>query len=153
MKQRKKFQTILLALALPMMVATASAQSTQKAKTTMPAAPKKTNQLKGGVYDVVEVLPKFPGGMEAMGTFLSKNIKYPSADREKGLQGKVVAQFVVEPDGSLTNIKVVRAPSTTMGAEAVRVLKMSPKWKPGINNGKPVRTVYTIPVSFALSES
>ncbi len=103
------------------------------------------------VYDVVEVLPSFPGGPDKFIAYLQKNMRYPAADRENNVQGKAVMQFVVERDGSLTDIKVVRAPTQAMGDEATRVLKSSPKWKPGIQNGRPVRAQYTIPISFTLS--
>jgi protein TonB len=103
------------------------------------------------VYDVVEVLPQFPGGQDKFNAYLSKNIRYPAADRENNVQGKAVMTFVVEKDGSLTDIKTVRSPTQAMADEATRVLKSSPKWKPGIQNGRPVRAQYTIPISFTLS--
>ena len=103
------------------------------------------------VYDVVEVLPQFPGGQDKFNNYLSKNIRYPAADRENNVQGKAVMTFVVEKDGSLTDIKTVRSPTQAMADEATRVLKASPKWKPGIQNGRPVRAQYTIPISFTLS--
>lgn len=100
------------------------------------------------VFSAVEVEPKFNGDF---GGYLSKNIHYPAVDKENNVQGKVFVQFVVERDGSLTDIKVLRSPSETLGDEAVRVLKNSPHWKPGIQNGKPVRVMYTVPISFTLS--
>jgi periplasmic protein TonB len=104
------------------------------------------------VYDVVEVLPQFPGGLDKFGAYLAKTIKYPAVDRENNLQGKVVMQFVVERDGSLTDIKAIRGPSEAMKEEAIRVLRGSPKWKPGIQNGRPVRAQYTVPINFQLGE-
>jgi len=112
---------------------------------------KKVTEDENKVYDVVEVLPSFPGGPDKFIQYLSKNIRYPAVDRENNVQGKAVMQFVVERDGSLTDIKVLRAPTTAMGDEATRVLKASPKWKAGIQNGRPVRAQYTIPISFTLS--
>lgn len=105
------------------------------------------------VYDVVEVQPKFPGGNDKFIKYLSDNIKYPAVDRENNLQGRVYLQFVVERDGSLTDIKAVRGPSQAMQDEAIRVLKRSPKWEPGIQNGRKVRATFTVPINFTLGDS
>ena len=104
------------------------------------------------VYEVVEVLPSFPGGADKFTAYLSKNIRYPAVDRENNTQGKAIMQFVVERDGSLTDIKSLRAPTQAMADEATRVLKASPHWKPGIQNGRPVRAQYTVPINFSLAE-
>ena len=100
------------------------------------------------IFTAVEKEPTFPGDF---GAYLGRNIRYPAVDKENNVQGKVFVQFVVERDGSLTDIKVLRAPDESLGDEAVRVLKASPHWKPGIQNGKPVRVMYTVPISFTLS--
>lgn len=100
------------------------------------------------IFTSVEQEPRFDG----FNAYLSKHIQYPAADRENGTQGKVYLQFVVEIDGSITAIQVLRTPDQSLADEAVRVLKACPKWKPGIQNGKPVRVRYTIPVSFALGD-
>jgi protein TonB len=102
------------------------------------------------IFMQVEKQPEFPGGLEAFGRYLGKAIHYPAVDRENNVQGKVICQFVVERDGSLTDIKALRGPSQTEMDEAVRALKASPKWKPGIQNNRPVRVMYTVPVSFTL---
>jgi TonB family protein len=102
------------------------------------------------VFTSVEQVPEFPGGLNAFGKFLGDNVKYPKADRDKGIKGRVIATFIVEADGALSNIKVMRGLSATIDAEAVRVLEISPKWKPGIQNGKAVRVQYSVPISFAL---
>lgn len=104
------------------------------------------------VFTAVEVEPVPKGGMEAFYAFLGKKIQYPSAAKEAGTQGRVILQFVVEKDGSLTDIKVLREPGNGLGDEATRVLRLAPKWSPGIQNGKPVRVQYTIPVNFSLGE-
>jgi len=104
------------------------------------------------VFSQVEVQPQFPGGLEAFGKYLQKNIQFPAVDRENGVSGKVICTFVVERDGSLTDIVAVRGPSETTKAEAIRVLRKSPKWKPGIQNNRPVRVSYTVPISFTLGE-
>lgn len=103
------------------------------------------------IFTAVEKNPDFPGGLEAFGRYLGKNIHYPAVARENNVQGKVYLQFVVEKDGSLTDIKVLRSLGSGTDEEAVRVLKSSPKWKPGIQNGRPVRVYYTVPISFTLS--
>lgn len=102
-------------------------------------------------FAAVEKLPAFPGGEAAFGNYLSKNIRYPPVAKENNVQGRVIVSFVVEKDGSLTDIKVVRDIGSGCGAEAVRVLSKSPHWTPGIQNGKPVRVAYTMPVNFTLS--
>lgn len=99
----------------------------------------------------VEVLPKFPGGDEAFGKYLSRNIKYPPLARENNITGRVFVSFVVEKDGRLTDIKVVRGLGYGTDEEAVRVLKNSPKWSPGVQNGREVRVQYTIPIFFQLA--
>ena len=103
-----------------------------------------------GVYDQanIEVQPDYPGGIDKFREFLGKNYVYPSAASEAGVSGRVIVQFVVEKDGSLTDIKVVRDLGYGTGDEAIRVIKKSKRWNPGIQNGRPVRVNYTIP--FAL---
>jgi len=103
------------------------------------------------VFAQVKHMPEFPGGLQAFGKFLSDNIRYPKADHDNRVSGKVFCTFIVEKDGTLSNIKAVRAPSAAMGAEAVRVLTRSPKWKPGAQNGHWVRVSYTVPISFTLA--
>jgi hypothetical protein len=99
------------------------------------------------IHTNVEQEPAFQGNF---GEYLSKNIKYPDFDYKSGTGGKVIVQFVVEIDGSLSNFKVFRTPDETLAQEALRVLKLSPKWHPGISNGIPVRTQCIIPISFNL---
>ncbi len=102
-------------------------------------------------FNVVEQMPQFPGGEIELMKFLSENVKYPEAASKAGTQGRVVAQFIVEADGSITNVKVLKKVSDEIDAEAVRVIKAMPKWKPGMQKGQPVRVKYTIPVTFRLS--
>lgn len=92
----------------------------------------------------IEVKPEFPGGMEKFYSFVGKNYRTPE---EEGLKGKVYVTFVVEKDGSLTDIKVLRDIGYGTGKEAIRVLQKCPKWNPGIQNGKPVRVLYSLPIS------
>ncbi len=104
------------------------------------------------VFTAVEVEPVPKGGLDAFYKFLGDKIKYPNAAKEAGTQGRVILQFVVEKDGSLTDIKVMREPGNGLGEEATRVLKLAPRWTPGVQNGKPVRVQYTIPVNFSLGD-
>jgi len=103
------------------------------------------------LYDRVEKEPEFPGGMQKFYAFLTENIKYPADARRDNIQGRVAVSFVVETDGSLSDVKAPRAISPSLGEEAVRVVSQSPKWKPGIQNGRPVRVFYTVPVNFDLN--
>jgi protein TonB len=102
------------------------------------------------VFDVVEQMPSFKGGDAALMEWLSKNIKYPVIAEENGIQGRVVATFVVERDGSITDVKIVKSVDPSLDKEAVRVLKSMPKWIPGKQNGQAVRVKYTVPVTFRL---
>lgn len=103
-------------------------------------------------FVVVEEMPSFgPGGIdEFRNNYISKNLKYPDVAAENGIQGRVFINFVVEPDGRVTNVKVVRSVDPALDKEAVRVVSSSPKWKPGKQRGKPVRVQFTIPIIFVL---
>ena len=92
------------------------------------------------------------GGIEKFYKYLQNNIHYPAIAKENNVQGKVFVSFVVERDGTLTDVRVARGLGSGCDEEAVRVLKASPKWKPGIQNGRPVRVAYTMPISFALAQ-
>lgn len=113
---------------------------------------KVTEEDPNKIFSSVEQVPVFPGGMEAFIRYLGKNIRYPAVARENGTQGKVIVSFVCERDGSLTDIHVTRGIGDGCDEEAARVIKASPKWSPGIQNGRPVRVAYSVPISFALSE-
>ncbi|WP_455665450.1 TonB family protein [Phocaeicola sp.] len=102
------------------------------------------------VFQVVEEMPEFPGGIGECLKFLGKNIKYPVEAQQAGTQGKVIVQFVVEKDGSIANPKVVRSIDPNLDGEAIRVISIMPKWKPGMQKGQPVRVKYTVPVTFRL---
>jgi TonB family protein len=103
------------------------------------------------VHNRVDVMPEFPGGAAGFTDFLATNIKYPAIDRQNKVTGKVFLTFVIEPDGSLSNLKAMRSPSETLKAEAIRVLASSPKWQPGKIGGEAVRVQYTVPINFALN--
>ena len=99
------------------------------------------------IFSIVENEPEYPGGDEALYKFISKNIVYPKSAREKGIQGTVLVEFVVEKDGKLSNIKVIRSADPALDAEAVRVISKMPKWKPGTQRGKKVRSTFRLPIS------
>ena len=113
-----------------------------------PPAPKP--EVANKVFDVVEEMPSFPGGQGALMAFLSSNIKYPVVAQENGVQGRVIVGFVVEKDGSISDVKVMRSVDPSLDREAQRVVKAMPKWKPGKQNGSAVRVKYTVPVVFRL---
>ena len=102
------------------------------------------------VFMVAEQMPEYPGGMKEMLKFLQENVKYPENAMKNNVQGRVIVQFVVEKDGTPTEFKVVRAVDPDLDAEALRVLKTMPKWKPGMQKGQVVRVKFTVPVSFKL---
>ena len=104
------------------------------------------------IFQVVEEMPSFPGGMKECMIFLAKNIKYPVEAQKAGIEGRVIVQFVVDKDGSITDTKVVRGVSPEIDAEALRVLDVMPKWNPGKQRGKAVAVKYTLPMMFRLQK-
>ena len=103
------------------------------------------------IFMVVETMPEFPGGQQALFKYLGENVKYPVIAQENGIQGRVICQFVVNKDGSIVDVVVVRSSGEpSLDKEAVRVINSMPKWKPGKQRGKPVRVKYTVPVNFRL---
>lgn len=102
------------------------------------------------IFQVVENMPEFPGGLQELMKWLQKNIKYPSISQENGVQGRVIVQFVVNRDGSIVDPAVIRSVDPYLDKEALRVVNAMPKWKPGEQRGKPVRVKYTLPVMFRL---
>lgn len=113
-----------------------------------PEPPKHVEEDK--VFDIVEQQPLFPGGQSALMQFLHDNIKYPVVAQENGVQGRVTVQFVVEKDGSITDVHVLRGVDPSLDKEAVRVVKSMPRWTPGKQNGTTVRVNYRLPVLFRL---
>ncbi len=102
------------------------------------------------IFQVVENMPEFPGGRAALMKYLATNIKYPPYAKEAGIQGRVFINFVVEKDGSITAVKVLRGIGGGCDEEAIRVVKNMPKWSPGMQRGKPVRVSFNLPVKFTL---
>ena len=104
-----------------------------------------------GVYLMPDQMPEFPGGMQAMMKFLTTNIKYPVEAQKKGVSGRVIVQFVIMEDGTLDQAKVVRGIDPLLDQEALRVVKLMPKWKPGMDRGEAVKVRFTAPIMFNLS--
>ena len=103
------------------------------------------------IFMVVESMPEFPGGQQALFKYLAENVKYPVIAQENGIQGRVICQFVVNKDGSIVDVVAVRSSGEpSLDKEAIRVIKSMPKWKPGKQRGQPVRVKYTVPVNFRL---
>ena|ERR1044072_4099521 len=99
------------------------------------------------VFTIVEVMPAFPGGNEELFKFLAKNIAYPVSKKENVMSGKVYVQFIVEKEGSLTNIKILKTFDDNIADEVIRVIRLMPKWIPGKQNGKLVRVFYNLPIT------
>ena len=114
------------------------------------AEPEPVKEEETKVFDVVEQMPSFPGGQGALMQWLSSNIKYPVIAAENGVQGRVIIQFVVEKDGSVSGVTVAKSVDPSLDKEAQRVVKSMPKWIPGKQNGSAVRVKYTVPVTFKL---
>jgi periplasmic protein TonB len=102
------------------------------------------------IFTVVESMPEFPGGAQAMMEYIARNIRYPPMARESGIQGRVFVNFVVEPDGSVSNVNVLRGIGGGCDEEAIRVVQGMPKWTPGRQRGKAVRVSFNLPVRFTL---
>lgn len=121
-----------------------------KAKQMLVTEPVKPKVEEYKVFEVVEQMPSFPGGDVALMQYLSKNIKYPPVAEEMGIQGRVICTFVVERDGSVSDIRIARSVDPSLDKEAIRVVSGMPKWIPGRQNGQMVRVKYTLPVTFRL---
>ena len=102
------------------------------------------------VFLIVEQMPKFPGGDEALRKYLAQSVKYPVIAQENGIQGRVFVSFVVNKNGEVTNVKVARPFDPNLDKEAVRVVQSMPKWEPGMQRGKVVKVSYTVPINFVL---
>ena len=121
-----------------------------KAKEVIATEPVKPKEEENKVFDVVEQMPSFPGGMSALMNYLNNNIKYPVIAEENGIQGRVIVQFIVGKDGHISDVKVAKSVDPSLDKEAVRVVKAMPKWIPGKQNGQAVTVRYTLPVTFRL---
>ena len=132
----KKF--IIMALMAVFGLTTVSAQKTVVAK------------KKQKVFDVVEQMPEYPGGQAALFEYLSKNIKYPADAEKKKVEGKVFVTFVVDSDGKITDVSLLKKVFPSLDAEAIRVISAMPNWIPGRQKGQAVRVKYTVPIMFRL---
>lgn len=103
------------------------------------------------VFDVVEVMPQFPGGQIAMMKYIMENMKYPKQAMKEGIQGRVTVRFIVEKDGSISDVKPILSVHPLLNKEAVRVVESMPKWTPGKQHGKPVRVQLIVPIMFKLN--
>ena len=124
-------------------------------KKSYPVPEPKTSSSKGDegeVFYIVEQAPEFPGGMGELMKFLQRNVKYPTAAQQAGIQGKVVVEFTVKKDGSVADIKVIRSVNPELDAEAMRVISVMPKWKPGEQRGTPVDARFDLPINFHLQK-
>ena len=137
MIMKKTFLTLMLLL----FILTVNAQTSDTVK----ATPDTTTYLS------VDHMPEFPGGLKEFYKYLAGALRYPFAERRYGIQGRVFLQMIIEKDGTVSNVKVMRSLSPPLDAEAVKVLSESPKWIPGLLNGKAVRVVYSMPIAFKLS--
>lgn len=102
------------------------------------------------IYDKVEQQPSFPGGLNKLLSWLNTNLSYPVSAQREGIQGKVIAQFVINKDGSICDIKIIQSIRYDLDMEVIRVLSLMPKWSPGYINNHPVRVRFTLPITFRL---
>lgn len=115
-----------------------------------PAVVEEEEESSQQIFTVVEQMPEFPGGQGALLQYLAKSIKYPVIAQENGIQGRVSCSFVINRDGAIVDAEVIRGVDPSLDKEALRVINTMPKWKPGMQRGKPVRVKYTVPVTFRL---
>jgi protein TonB len=104
------------------------------------------------VFVVVEEQAEFPGGLDSMYAYIHKNLKYPELAKEKGIEGRVFVSFIIEKDGSISNVKILRGIGGGCDEAAVEMIKNMPKWKPGTQRGKPVRVQFNLPIKFELEK-
>ena len=109
-----------------------------------------TEPDENGIFQVVEIEPEFPGGMAELMKYLEKNLRYPQICKEQGVQGRVIVQFVVNTDSTITDVDVIKPVNPHLDEEAVRVVKAMPKWNPGKQRGEPVRVQLFLPITFRL---
>ncbi len=127
-------------------------QTTQGIAQDLPQKPDSV-QKSNSIFTIVDQQPEFPSGEAEMMKYIQKNLKYPPFARENGIQGRMAVSFSVERDGSITDIKVIRSPAEELSQEAIRIVKNMPKWKPGLQRGKPLRVKYILPITFRLPKN
>jgi periplasmic protein TonB len=148
---------IVLSASLLALCFAAKAQSSPENLTEIdkPAAPQKivdTTPVPDKIITTIEVMPMYPGGQKEMQKFISENLHYPQKALRKGIQGRVITKFVIDKDGSITKGEVVRGIGGGCDEEALRLLNTMPKWKPGSQNGRPVKVYYTLPFTFKIHD-
>ena len=130
--------------------ATSTANSnTESAETRAEKSASKT-EFTGKVYYIVEQMPEFPGGLTALMNYLRAKIHYPAAAQSAGIEGRVIVSFIVELNGSVSNVEIVRGVDSNLDQEALRVVRQMPKWKPGKQDGRAVRVKFHLPIKFML---
>ncbi|EGN57005.1 protein TonB [Hallella multisaccharivorax DSM 17128] len=125
-------------------------QAVEKEANVTEALPQVTADKDTAVMRTVEQIPEFPGGIVQFMKWLTRNLRYPPQAQQQQIQGKVVVSFIVNKDGSISSPTVVHSVDPILDNEALRVIKMMPRWKPGLDKGKPCRTMFAIPVNFVL---
>lgn len=142
---------VLLVLSSDLSFGSTRKKDRKKHENSLTAGEQNKDKQEGGsdyVYMMVDEMPEFPGGVNELVNFVAQNLRYPNEAQRKGIQGKVFVGFVVEKDGSVGNVRVVNGVDFDLDAEAVRVVRLLPNWRPGKIKGEAVRVSYTIPINF-----
>ncbi|MBQ4449578.1 MAG: energy transducer TonB [Prevotella sp.] len=150
MKTQEEIMSSKVAVGFANVIGNDESADVLRSKTLLVTEPVKPKEEENTVFEYVEQMPSFPGGDAALMRYLSKNIKYPPLAEENGIQGRVICSFVVERDGSVSDIRIKRSVDPSLDKEAMRVVSAMPKWIPGRQNGQMVRVKYTLPVTFRL---
>ena len=150
MKTQEEIMSSKVAVGFANVIGNDESADVLRSKTLLVTEPVKPKEEENTVFEYVEQMPSFPGGDAALMQYLSKNIKYPPVAEEMGIQGRVICSFVVERDGSVSDIRIKRSVDPSLDKEAMRVVSAMPKWIPGRQNGQLVRVKYTLPVTFRL---
>ena len=150
MKTQEEIMSSKVAVGFANVIGNDESADVLRSKTLLVTEPVKPKEEENTVFEYVEQMPSFPGGDAALMRYLSKNIKYPPLAEENGIQGRVICTFVVERDGSVSDIRIKRSVDPSLDKEAMRVVSAMPKWIPGRQNGQMVRVKYTLPVTFRL---
>ena len=150
MKTQEEIMSSKVAVGFANVIGNDESADVLRSKTLLVSEPVKPREEENKIFTVVEQMPSFPGGMGALMQYLSKNIKYPPFAEENNIQGRVICTFVVERDGSVTDIHIAKGVDPSLDKEAIRVVSGMPKWIPGRQNGQSVRVKYTLPVTFRL---
>jgi|SRR6185437_13700675 len=141
---------ILLIIWSLLFILSAKAQPTDTSRNSKEKLVTVTINTNSAIFTSVEQAPEYPGGISQFYKFLAKNLRYPATARENNTEGRVIVTMVIEKDGSLSQVKVTRGIGDGCDEEALRLVKLSSPWKPGIQNGRAVRVAYSVPISFTL---